>query len=165
MERRAIAELVGTARVYGPEGLDWAVRRRRLERLAGLLESTHEPVKLFTTMECYPRKERLMLRLDRSPLALAYRDEQFRREGLKGDSVGEGMAFFNLSLREAHVLLCDCRYGALSLLGAPLSRQIARRARKLAAKRSVEEWRELFSGWVDAASSRLRLFTGKSRAA
>lgn len=165
MERRAIAELIGTARIYGADGLEWAVRRRRLERLAGLLESAHEPVKLFSTMECYPRRERLMLRLDRSPLAVAYRDEQFRREGLKGDSVGEGMAFFNLSIREAHALLCDCRYGALSLLGAPLSRQIARRARKLAAKRSVEEWRELIAVWADAASARLRFMTGKKRAA
>ncbi len=165
MERRAIAELVGTARIYGPDGLEWAVRRRRLERLAGLLESTHEPVKLFSTMECYPRRERLMLRLDRSALAIAYRDAEFRREGLKGDSVGEGMAFFNLSMREAHALLCDCRYGALSLLGAPLSRQIARRARKLAAKRSLEEWRELFTAWGDAAAARFRLFVGKKHPA
>ncbi|RTL84083.1 MAG: hypothetical protein EKK29_14510 [Hyphomicrobiales bacterium] len=164
MKRRAIAELVGTARVFGTDGLEWAVRRRRLERLAGLLESTHESVKLFSTMECYPRRERLMLRLDRSPLAVAYRDEQFRREGLRGDSVGEGMAFFNLSLREAHALLCDCGYGAFSFLGAPLSRQIARRARKLAAKRNFEEWRQLFDGWVDAAATRLRFLVEKKHA-
>lgn len=156
MERRAVSELVGKSRIYGPDKLEWAERRRRLERLAGLLESTEEPVKLFVTMECYPRKERLMLRLERSPLALAYRDAQFRREGLAGDSVGEGMAFFNLSMREAHALLCECGYGPFSLLGAPLSRLVARRARKLAAKRNLEEWRALLTSWFDAAAARLR---------
>ncbi|WP_363349579.1 hypothetical protein [Methylocystis echinoides] len=155
MERRAIAELVGTARVYGPEELEWAVRRRRLERLASVLESTREPVKLFSTMECYPRRERLTLRMEHSPLAVAYHDAQFRREGLTGDSVGEGMAFFNLSMREAHALLCDCGYGGFSLLRMPLSSLIARRARKLAAKRNLAEWRELAASWMDAATSRL----------
>lgn len=157
MERRAIQELARKARVYGPEYAEWAVRRRRLERLADLLESTDEPVRLFSTMECYSRKERLALRLERSPLAHAYHDAQFRRDGLRGDSVGEGMAFFNLSMREAHSLLCDCGYGGLALFRTPLSRLVAQRARKLAAKRCMTEWRHLIQDWVDTAATRLHL--------
>lgn len=108
-------------------------------------------------MECYPRRERMALRVERSPLAFAFRDAQFRREGLTGDSVGEGMAFFNLSMSEAHALLCDCHYGGFALFRAPLASLVAQRARKLAAKRCLAEWRNLLSGWVETAATRLRL--------
>lgn len=146
MERHALSELAGKARIHGSgDGLEWAERRRRLERLAGLLETTRAPVRLFTTMECYPRRERLRLRQDRSPLALAFHDAQFRREGLTGDSVGEGMAFFHLSMGEAHDLLCDCGYGGLAMFRTPLAMLVARRARKLAARRNLAEWRALLA--------------------
>jgi len=154
MKRQAIQEIAGKARVYGPEYAAWAVRRRRLERLAGLLESTNEPVRLFSTLECYSRRERLAMRLDCSPLALAFRDAQFRREGLRGDTVGEGMAFFNLSMSEAHALLCDCRYGGLALFRAPLAGLVAQHARRLAAKRCLTEWRHLLADQFDAIATR-----------
>lgn len=157
MERRAIQELARKARVYGPEYAEWALRRRRLERLAELLESTEGPVRLFSTMECYSKRERLALRLERSPLSLAWQDAQFRRDGLRGDSVGEGMAYFNLSMREAHGLLCDCGYGGMALFRTPLARLVAQRARRLAAKRCMTEWRHLFADWAEAIAARLNL--------
>jgi hypothetical protein len=135
---------------------DWAARRRRLERFATLLERRRTPVRLFSTMECYPRRERLALRQPDSPLTVAYQDLQFRREGLAGDRVGDAIAFFNLSLSEAHALLCDCRYGAFSLSGETLAQRIARRARKLAAKRSLDEWRTFLSARLGFTAARLR---------
>jgi hypothetical protein len=134
---------------------DWATRRRRLERFAALLEGGREPVRLFTTMECYPRRERLALRQAGSPLAVAYRDPQLRREGLGGDRVGDAIAFFKLSLAEVHALLCD-RYGAFSLTGEPLAQRVAHRARRLAAKRNLEEWRATLSNGLAAMAGRLR---------
>jgi hypothetical protein len=145
---------------------DWATRRRRLERFAALLEAGREPVRLFTTMECYPRRERLALRQAGSPLAAAYRDPQFRREGLGGDRVGDAIAFFNLSLSEAHALLCDCRYGAFSISGEPLAQRIAHRVRRLAARRNLAEWRAALSGGLAAVTARLRpILTTGSRGA
>ncbi|CAJ0853958.1 hypothetical protein AMST5_00695 [freshwater sediment metagenome] len=157
MERRAIQELARKARVYGPEYAEWALRRRRLERLATLLESIDGPVRLFSTMECYSKRERLALRLERSPLALAYGDSQFRRDGLRSDSVGDGMAYFNLSMREAHALLCDCGYGGMALFRTPMAKLVAQRARRLAAKRCMTEWRHLFADWIEAAAARLHI--------
>jgi hypothetical protein len=145
-----------SARAPAARQTDWTTRRRRLERLADLLERRDEPVRLFTTMECYPRRERLALRQPGSPLALACRDPQFRREGLHGDRVGDAVVFFKLSLSEAHALLCDCRYGAFSLSGEPLAQRIARRARNLAAKRNFDEWRALLASGLATAASRLR---------
>lgn len=147
-----------TKRVYAsvPGETDRAARRRRLERFASLLEQAHEPLRLFVAMECYPRRERLALRQPCSPLTLAFHDAQFRREGLAGDRVGDAIAFFNLSLSEAHALLCDCRYGDFSLSGQPLPQRIARRARKLAAKRNLEEWRMAVSAWLGAGAAHLR---------
>lgn len=138
---------------------DRALRRRRLERLAVLLETAKTPVRLFSDMECYPRKERLTLRLANSPLAVAYGDAYFRGEGLRGDSVTDGVGFFRLSLREAHQLLCDCGYAwSETTPGAVLNRAIASRARKLAAKRSLGEWvariRALASGLFDERARR-----------
>ncbi|GLI92309.1 hypothetical protein [Methylocystis echinoides] len=155
MERRAIQELARKARVYGPEYAEWALRRRRLERFAALLESTEGPVRLFSMMECYSKRERLALRLERSPLALAWQDAEFRRDGLRGDSVGEGVEFFNLSMREAHGLLCDCGYGGMAMFRTPLSHLVAQRARRLAAKRCWTEWRHLFADWADAIATRI----------
>lgn len=139
MQRRSLADITAVARVSSsPER---AARRRRLSRLAELLEQQSQPVRLFSTMECYPPKRRIALRQEGSPLSIAFADPGFRREGLAGDSVGEGAAFFGLSPGEAHALLCDCNYGGLTRIGAPLSQLVAERARRLARKRTLAEWR------------------------
>jgi hypothetical protein len=148
MERRPIGQIAQFARVSRPPCPHWMLRRQRLERLASLLEASQKPVRLFITMECYPRAERRTLRQDGSPLTIALQDPLFRQEGLSGDSVGEGMSFFGLSLGEAHVLLCDCGYGGVMRMGASLNSLVAARARKLAAKRSFAEWRDRLSTWL-----------------
>lgn len=148
MERRSIETIARTARITRVDFPAWELRRRRLERLAGLLESTKAPVRLFTTMECYRKKERLLLRQPNSPLALACDDALLRGEGLAGDSVADGVAFFGLSLREAHALLCDCGYSGLARMGAPLAHLVATRARRLAAKKSLAEMRFRLAQWL-----------------
>lgn len=130
-----------TLETLADRNADWALRRRRLERLAVLLETSKTPVRLFSDLECYKRKERLTLRLADSALAVAYDDAFFRGEGLHGDSVADAVAFFRLSLREAHKLLCDCDYAWNEMTpGAVLNKAVASRAHKLAAKRSLGEW-------------------------
>jgi hypothetical protein len=146
MEPRSIEQIARSARVTQDGPSDWALRRARLDRLARLLESTTRPVRLFTALECYPRERRLALRQTDSPMAVAFADPLFREEGLAGDSVGDGVAFFHLSMREAHALLCDCRYG-LMRPGAPMAARVAQRARRMAARRSAAEWRELVLSW------------------
>ncbi len=112
MERRTSEEIAKVARLTQADGGDaaaptWMVRRHRLERLASLLDAHKEPVQLFLAMEWVPKKERPALRQDGSPLTIAYEDPYFRREGLTGDSVGDGMAFFQLSMRQVHALFCE----------------------------------------------------------
>lgn len=139
MKHHTTREIAGFARIARPEYPEWVLRRQRLQRLASLLDATDESVKLFTTMECYPRKQRLELRHDDSPLAIAFKDPLFRIEGLSGDRVRDGVAFFRLSLGEAHALLCDCRYADIAQIRQPLAKQIAMRARRFAERRTFAE--------------------------
>lgn len=148
MERRSIKDTPACAPVSRPDCPDWALRRLRLERLASLMEAESEPVRLFSTMECYPKKRRLALRQEGSPLAIAFKDSIFRLEGLSGDTVGDGVSFFKLSLSEAHELLCDCHYGGVLHFGQPISEQVSRRARSLAAKHSFAELRDRVTSWL-----------------
>lgn len=164
MEQRAIDQIAKAARITRADQLAWAARRRRLERLASLLETTAAPVRMFSTMECYPKRERLALRQAGSALALAWSDPGFRREGLLGDSVGDAISFFNLSLSEAHALLCDCGYGGFARMNAPLNDLIAGRARALAAKRSVAEWLDRLAAVLRSTRARLALAAGDSKA-
>src|SRR6516164_2397307 len=64
-------------------------RRRRLERLATLLERHHGTVNLLSGIEYTTYSARLRLRADDSPLALAYSDPLLRQEGLDGDTLGD----------------------------------------------------------------------------
>lgn len=117
------------------------VRQRRLERLAEILDAHDDTVPLLSLMEYAPWHERPYLRADRSPLTIAFEDEGFKREGLRGDRLGDIMGFFELSDAEAHHLLCYCHYA-----GAVTSKMVAERARELAKKRTVGQ---VFEGlWI-----------------
>jgi hypothetical protein len=115
------------------------IRQQRLERLADILDRHDRMVHLLYRMEYAPARERPSLREDNSPLALAYQDDGFRREGLSGDSLGEIMKFFQLSDHEAHHLLCYCHYA-----GSVTSKMIAERARELARKKTLGQMWESF---------------------
>jgi hypothetical protein len=86
--------------------------RERLERWAEALE--HEGGRRFKTLfeiEYAPPAKRAALRADDSPLSVAFNDPRLRAEGLAGDTVGDATAFFGISERELHDILCFCYHG------------------------------------------------------
>jgi hypothetical protein len=143
MKHRTIEQIAKVARLAQPNDADdarwWVIRRRRLERLARLLDDHQGPLLLFSDMECYSKVERLALRQDASPLTVAFKDSQFRSQGLTGDSIGDAMRFFHLSMTEAHQLLCYCGYAETRRQSAPTSTMIAQHARSIAARRTFAE--------------------------
>jgi hypothetical protein len=112
-----------------------AARRERLRRLATVLDEYDGPIRLLSSIEYVSLDDRLMLRCDFSPFALAFKDSVLRCQGLTGDRLGDAMTFFGLSPRQAHRLFCDCHYGA-----SADARMIARRVRALAERKSFLEF-------------------------
>lgn len=87
-------------------------RGERLERWAELLEREPEArLRSLGEIEFHPRDERPLMRADNSPLTVAYADPVLRAAGLRGDTLGDAMLFFDLSERQAHRLLCSCMNG------------------------------------------------------
>jgi hypothetical protein len=87
-------------------------KRERLERWAEALE--REGGRRFKTLfeiEYAPPAKRAALRADDSPLSVAFNDPRLRAEGLAGDTVGDATAFFGISEREVHDILCFCYHG------------------------------------------------------
>ena len=73
-------------------------RRERLARWGDLL--AREPQRMLKTLEeidLRPAAQRAALRADNSPLTIAFADPVLRGEGLKGDTLGDAMAFFEMS--------------------------------------------------------------------
>jgi hypothetical protein len=87
-------------------------RRERLERWAEVLEREPEArLRSLGEIEFHPRQERPLMRADNSPLTVAYADPVLRAAGLRTDTLGDAMLFFDLSERQAHRLLCSCMNG------------------------------------------------------
>ncbi len=76
-------------------------------------------------IEWAPPAQRAGLRVDDSPLTIAFKDPALRAAGLVSDRLGDGLAFFDLTEAEAHDMLCSCRYGRTMTAGAA-SKRIAR---------------------------------------
>ena len=57
------------------------------------------------------RVQKSLMRADGSPLTVAYNDPVLRAAGLKSDSFGDAMRFFELSEDEAHNVVCYCMHG------------------------------------------------------
>lgn len=56
--------------------------------------------------------ERLLrMREDGSPLTVAYEDPVLRSAGLKADSYGAALFFFDLSHGDLHRIVCHCHFG------------------------------------------------------
>src|SRR5215216_30703 len=103
-------------------------RLERLERWAEALE--RDPDRVLTSIEeieWKPKAERRELRADDSALTVALEDPVLRAEGLASDRLGDAMAFFRLTDREAHFALCSCVYGQ-----SMQARVAARRVRMIA---------------------------------
>ncbi len=127
MKHEGVDQLQSVARVasYGPR--EMLTRRERLERWAVLLE--RRPNTMFAPFpedhgEVFDARSRL--RYQASPIEIAYADPLLRAQGLAGDNLGDGIAFFGLTEDDALYVLDDARLDGQS---------IARRLRNVAAKR------------------------------
>jgi hypothetical protein len=124
MEKIALDRLASVATVIPLP----ATRSQRLQRWRDLLRQQGDRLlRPLLHLEFRAPDDRAECRADNSPLAVAFADPVLRAAGLGGDTVGEAEAFFRLSARETHYLLCDCHY-----LGAMGSERVARRVNVLA---------------------------------
>jgi hypothetical protein len=147
MQHRTLDQLGPVANVLAAAAESGRLlRRRRLERLAEILESHPEPVQLFRDIEYVPATGRPSLRQDGSPFSVAFQDPLLRGQGLASDTIGDAMTFFDLSWRETHYLVCYCHYGNQARSGA-----VAERVRHLASQRS---WAERWDAFRTAIAAR-----------
>jgi hypothetical protein len=119
MEKIPLDRLVSVAAVVPLP----VTRAQRLQRWRDLLRRQGDRLlRPLLHLEFRSPEDRVECRADNSPLAVAFADPVLRAAGLRGDTVGHAEAFFGLSSRETHYLLCDCHY-----LGAMGSERVARR--------------------------------------
>jgi hypothetical protein len=85
----------------------------RLERWAEVLEheGADRRLKTLFQIEYASRAERAALRADDSPLSVAFKDARLRAAGLAGDTIGDAVAFFEVSEMQLHNILCFCHHG------------------------------------------------------
>lgn len=91
-------------------------------------------MRLFHQLEFMPRSEWGPLRVEDSPLTIAFNDPVLRAAGLQSDRLGDAMAFFDLGERDTHRMLCSCMHGAAmsASRAAGIVRQIANPAPRMA---------------------------------
>jgi len=111
MEFASRDQIAGLAELHRAEsGL--RTRAERLARWAEVLRRGPDRIlRSLGEIEFVPEAEREALRVDGSPLTVAFEDPVLRAAGLGSDRYGEAVAFFGLSEREAHRLLCSCMNG------------------------------------------------------
>ena len=102
-------------------------RRERLRRWADVLDQHPGQLRPFIRIEYLSPRERRELRGEDTPLALAFRDPILRADGLKSDSLGDGLAYFEIPEQMGHRLLCDCHYS-----GTMTGENVASRVRAIA---------------------------------
>ena len=127
MEQRSVESLRGIAEVHfvPPAPLD---RAQRFEAWAKALERQGgASVRLFHQLEFMPRCDWGPLRVEDSPLTIAYNDPVLRAAGLQSDRLGDAMAFFELGESDTHRMLCSCMHGAAmsATRAAAIVRQVA----------------------------------------
>jgi hypothetical protein len=87
-------------------------RQERLQRWIDLLE--RNPSRRLNTLgeiEYQPPAERALVRVNDSPLTVAYEDPVLQADGLASDRLGDAMTFFGLTDGQAHYALCSCLSG------------------------------------------------------
>lgn len=98
-------------------------RRDRLARWADVLSAHGGSLEALQRIEYLRPAERRAYRAENTPLTVAFRDPVLRDEGLKGDTLGDVMDFFQLSEGDAHTLFCDCHHEG-SMTGSGLSARL-----------------------------------------
>jgi hypothetical protein len=86
--------------------------RERLELWIEALEREGgRRLRTLFEIEYAPAEMRGGLRADNSPLSVAFGEPRLRAEGLAGDTIGDATAFFGISERELHYIVCFCHSG------------------------------------------------------
>ena len=141
MEHRPLSQLSSVADLKIPEDVKITVlsKRDRLDRWIELLEQ--EPDRELRTLdeiEWKPKAQRLAMRAGGSALTIAYSDPVLRQAGLRSDTFGDAVDFFEISEHDAHIVLCSCHGGE--------SMRADEAARRVRGIRSPSLW-ALYFGW------------------
>lgn len=112
MKLKTLDELRQVAEVRSPHEHDRMSKQERLDRWAEVLELTSQPYlhSLFETEYESPRR-RCELRVNNSPLSVAFQDPVLRAEGLRSDKYGDAIDFFELSHADLHFIVGHCYHG------------------------------------------------------
>ncbi len=104
----------------------------RLECWAAALEHLKD-ARLNTLMrtEYVAWDQMKQMRADNSPLSIASGDPALKADGLKDDSFGEAVRFFEISEHDLHYIVCYCHWGKTMS-----AEQAAMRVRQIASERS-----------------------------
>jgi hypothetical protein len=97
-------------------------------------------------LEYLPVAKRVQLRADDSLLSVAFADPRLRAEGLAGDTMGDAVAFFGVSERQLHDIVCFCHHGPT------ISARTAAAQIRNAAAQQYQTVRPVLAGAVVAAS-------------
>jgi hypothetical protein len=147
MEYKTLDEIGRVARAVSLEsGIGRMSRRERLERWATVLERYEGRLRALMRIEYLSQQERIDLRGEDTPLTVAYRDPVLRAEGLTSDRLGSAMAFFHLSERAAHHLLCDCHYQG-TITAAGVAAQVRSLANRVTLRELWDRARNTVTGW------------------
>lgn len=110
MLHKTLSEVRTEAHVVEPARM---TRREKLERWADALEARGATrLKTLTNVEYALPAHRAPMREDNSALAVAFADPVLRAAGLKGDTYGDAMRFFDLGHGAMHKLVCRCHLGS-----------------------------------------------------
>jgi hypothetical protein len=131
MEHKTLDEIRNVAVVQPTRlGSRPLTKFERLERWAELLERDGDRrLKTLFEIEYLSRAERAALRANGSPLSVAFGDARLRAAGLAGDTIGDAVAFFEVSEMELHNILCFCHHGDTTSAHAAAARVRAAAAR------------------------------------
>jgi len=117
-------------------------KRERLELWAEALECQGvQRLRTLFDIEYLPAAERALQRADDSPLSIAFSEPRLRTEGLAGDTMGDVAAFFGISQRQLHDIVCYCHSGE-----TVLAQTVAMRIRAVVTREA--EHKSLLAVWV-----------------
>ena len=137
MEFASRDQIGGVAELH-EAGRGLQTRAERLARWAEVLKRDPDrTLRSLGEIEFVPEGEREALRIDGSPLTVAFEDSLLRVAGLASDRYGDAVRFFELSEREAHRLLCSCMNGwsmRAGALGSRVERLAARKPSRILAR-------------------------------
>ena len=117
----------------------------KLERLELWVEALEREggrrLRTLFEIEYLPAAERALQRADDSPLSIAFSEPRLRTEGLAGDTMGDVAAFFGISERQLHDIVCYCHSGE-----TVLAQTVAMRIRAGVTREA--EHKSLLAVWV-----------------